>query len=57
MKAIFLATKRRWNWKVFLLVVGLIVPAGFAILPFELSRQQSYTGSDAAALILRVAPA
>jgi hypothetical protein len=35
MKKIILATKRRWNWKVFLVLVGLIVPAAFAILPYS----------------------
>ena len=31
---IVLATKRGWSWKVFIVLVGLIVPAVFAILPF-----------------------
>jgi hypothetical protein len=39
MKKIALATKRHWYWKVFFLLVGLIVPATFAILPYSLNLQ------------------
>ena len=46
MKKLVLATKRRWNWRVFLVLVGLIIPAVFAILPFEISRQRTYLGTD-----------
>src|SRR5512135_409968 len=46
MQNILLVTKRKWNWKVFLVLLGLIIPAGFAILPFEVSRQRAYTGTD-----------
>ena len=46
MKSIRLETRRRWNWKVFLVLMGLIIPAAFAILPFEFSRQQAYGGGD-----------
>jgi hypothetical protein len=41
MKKIILATKRRWNWKVFLVLVGLIVPAAFAILPYSIHLQNA----------------
>ncbi len=47
MKAIVLAAKRRWSWKVFFALAALLIPAVFAILPFELARQNAYTGSDA----------
>jgi hypothetical protein len=46
MKKIILATKRRWNWKVFLVLVGLIVPAAFAILPYSIHLQNAYNGQD-----------
>lgn len=46
MQNILLVTKRKWNWKVFLVLLGLIIPAVFAILPFEISRQRAYTGTD-----------
>ena len=39
MKKIVLATKRHWNWKVFFVLVGLIIPATFAILPYSLNLQ------------------
>jgi hypothetical protein len=39
MDKIILETKRRWNWKVFLVLVGLIIPAAFAILPYTLHQQ------------------
>ena len=48
---IVLATKRRWNWKVFLVLVGLIIPAVFAIVPFDVSRQNAATGGDLLASI------
>ena len=37
MNKIVLPTKRRWNWKVFFILVGLIIPASFAILPYALN--------------------
>ena len=40
MKKILLATKRRWNWRVFIVLVGLIIPATFAIWPY-ISHQQN----------------
>lgn len=40
MNKIILTTKRRWNWKVFLVLVGLIIPATFAIWPYT-SHQQN----------------
>lgn len=46
MKKIILATKRRWNWKVFLVLVGLIVPAAFAILPYSIHLQNAYNQQD-----------
>jgi hypothetical protein len=39
MKKIILATKRRWNWKVFFVLLGLIIPASFAIVPYSLYLQ------------------
>ena len=46
MKKITLATKRRWNWKVFFVLVGLILPALFAILPYSLHQQNLSLGWD-----------
>jgi hypothetical protein len=51
MKEIQLATRRRWNWKVFLVLVGLIFPAMFLILPFDISRQNAAPGTDLIASI------
>ena len=39
MKNIVLATKRHWNWKVFFVLVGLIIPASFAIVPYAMHQQ------------------
>ena len=39
MKQIVLATKRHWNWNVFFVLLALIIPASFAILPYALNRQ------------------
>ncbi len=39
MNQIVLATKRHWNWNVFFVLVGLIIPASFAILPYALNHQ------------------
>ena len=39
MKKIILATKRQWNWKVFYMLVGSIVAASFAIVPYSLHLQ------------------
>jgi hypothetical protein len=39
MKKIVLATKRQWNWKVFFVLVGLIIPASFSILPYAMHQQ------------------
>ena len=50
MNKIVLDTKRRWNWKVFLVLIGLLVPAGFAILPFAMHIQNTYTETDLASL-------
>jgi hypothetical protein len=44
MNKIVLATKRRWNWKVFFVLVGLIIPASFAILPYALNQQNLSLG-------------
>jgi hypothetical protein len=46
MNKIVLATKRRWNWRVFFLLVGLLIPAMFAILPYSLNRQNISLGWD-----------
>jgi membrane protease YdiL (CAAX protease family) len=43
MKKIVLAAKRHWNWRVFLVLVGLIIPATFAILPYLLNLQATYS--------------
>lgn len=32
MKKLVLETKRPWNWKVLLMLVGLIIPSAFAIV-------------------------
>jgi hypothetical protein len=47
MNKIVLATKRSWNWKVFLVLVGLILPATFAILPYLLNLQATYSETEA----------
>jgi len=49
MKKFILETKRPWNWKVFLVLVGLIIPAAFAILPFSVHLLNAYskTGPNA----------
>jgi len=49
MKKTVLATKRPWNWKVFLVLVGLIIPAAFAIVPFSVHQLNAYseTGTNA----------
>jgi Type II CAAX prenyl endopeptidase Rce1-like len=39
MKKIVLATRRHWNWKVFFVLVCLIIPAAFVILPYALHQQ------------------
>ena len=44
MNKIVLATERRWNWKVFFVLVGLIIPASFAILPYALNQQNLSLG-------------
>ena len=46
MKEIVLAPRRRWNWKVFLVLVGLIIPAVFAILPYTINLQNTSSGTD-----------
>jgi CAAX prenyl protease-like protein len=40
MKKILLATKRRWNWRVFFVLVGLILPASFAMWPYTIHLQK-----------------
>jgi hypothetical protein len=49
MKKFLLETKRTWNWKVFLVLIGLIIPAAFAIVPFSVHRLNAYseTGANA----------
>lgn len=44
MKRIVLAAKRHWNWQVFFVLVGLIIPASFAILPYSLKLQNASFG-------------
>lgn len=46
MKKIFLETKRHWNWMVFFVLVGLLIPATFAILPYLLHLQNISLGWD-----------
>ena len=46
MKKIVLATKRHWNWKVFFVLVGLIIAASFAIVPYSLHLQNVSYGWD-----------
>jgi hypothetical protein len=46
MNKIMLETKRRWNWKEFLVLVGLIIPATFAILPYLINLQTTYSQTD-----------
>jgi len=47
MKKIILETKRPWNWKVFLVLAGLIIPATFAVLPFSLHLLNAYSETGA----------
>jgi ABC-2 type transport system ATP-binding protein len=47
MKKIILATKRPWNWKVLLVLVGLIIPAALAIVPFSLHQLTAYNETGA----------
>ena len=47
MKKPLLETKRPWNWRVFLALVGLIIPAAFAIVPFSLHLLNTYSETDA----------
>jgi hypothetical protein len=37
-----LATKRPWNWKVFIILAGLIILAAFAIVPYSLHLIHAY---------------
>lgn len=46
MKKIMLATKRHWSWKLFFVLVSLIIPATFAILPYSLNQQNVSFGWD-----------
>jgi Type II CAAX prenyl endopeptidase Rce1-like len=46
MKKVILATKRHWNWKVFFVLLGLIIPASFAIVPYSLHLQNVSFGWD-----------
>ena len=49
MQKMVLKTKRPWNWKVFLVLIGLIIPAAFAIVPFSVHQINAYseTGTNA----------
>ena len=47
MKKIVLETRRRWNWKVFLVLAGLVILAAFAILPYSLHLLNVYSDTDA----------
>jgi CAAX prenyl protease-like protein len=46
MNNIILATKRNWNWKAFFVLLGLIIPASFAIVPYSLHLQKVSFGWD-----------
>jgi hypothetical protein len=46
MEKIVLASKRRWNWKVFLVLIGLNTLAAFAILPYTVNLQNVSFGWD-----------
>ena len=48
MKPNTLAVKRPWNWKLFLVLIGLIVPAVFAVVPFSLHLINAYGEAGAA---------
>ncbi|MBN1138901.1 MAG: ATP-binding cassette domain-containing protein [Anaerolineae bacterium] len=50
MKKMTLLTKRPWNWKVLLVLVGLIAPATFAIVPFAFYRLKAYGEAGTSAL-------
>jgi len=43
MRTRLLETKRPWNWKVFLVLVGLVVPAAIAIVPFSVHQLNAYS--------------
>lgn len=45
-KKIILATRRRWSWKVFLVLAALIFPASFAILPYAIHLQNAFSETD-----------
>jgi len=47
MKKIVLATRRPWNWRVFLVLVGLVIPAAYAILPFSVHQLNTYSEGGA----------
>jgi len=54
MHEIILATKRPYDWRVFWVLVGLSIPAAFAILPFAMNLQAAYRpdiAQDASPLI------
>ena len=50
MKKIILKTRRSWNWKVFLLLVGLIIPAVLAIVPFTFYQLNAYSETGTSAI-------
>lgn len=43
MRKRLLETKRPWNWKVFSVLVGLIIPAALAIVPFSVHQLNAYS--------------
>lgn len=49
MNKFMLATKRPWNWQVFLVLAGLTIPATFAILPYLLHLQTTYGETEGSA--------
>ncbi|MFN2236479.1 MAG: ATP-binding cassette domain-containing protein, partial [Anaerolineales bacterium] len=46
MRKILLTTKRPWSWKVFLILVGLIILAAFAILPYSLHLLNTFSETN-----------
>lgn len=43
MRTLVVEIKRPWNWKVFLMLVGLILPAALAIVPFSIHQLNAYS--------------
>jgi ABC-2 type transport system ATP-binding protein len=50
MEKIILQTRRPWNWKVFLVLAGLVIPAVFALVPFTFYQLNTYSETGAIAV-------